>query len=48
MKTLQLRTYLFVKRMLESEHSHDLAEYAVTVALVAFSAISVDHFKGDA
>jgi pilus assembly protein Flp/PilA len=39
MSTLMLRTYLFLKQMLEQEDGQDLVEYALVVALIAFGAI---------
>jgi pilus assembly protein Flp/PilA len=38
MNTLLLRTYLFMKQMLEQEDGQDLVEYALIVALIALSA----------
>jgi pilus assembly protein Flp/PilA len=37
MNTLLLRTYLFVKQMLEQEDGQDLVEYALVVALIALA-----------
>jgi pilus assembly protein Flp/PilA len=38
MNTLLLRTYLFVKQVLEHEEGQDLVEYALVIALIALSA----------
>ncbi|MGA3045016.1 MAG: Flp family type IVb pilin [Terracidiphilus sp.] len=38
MNTLLLRTYLFVKQMLEQEEGQDLVEYALVIALIALAA----------
>jgi pilus assembly protein Flp/PilA len=38
MNILLLRTYLFVKQILEQENGQDLVEYALVVALIALSA----------
>lgn len=38
MNALLLRTYLFVKQILEQENGQDLVEYALVVALIALSA----------
>jgi len=38
MNTLLLRTYLFVKQMLEREDGQDLVEYALVIAFIALSA----------
>jgi len=38
MNTLLLRTYLYVKQILEQEEGQDLVEYALVVALIALSA----------
>lgn len=43
MNTLLCRTYLFMKQMLEDENGQDLVEYALVVALIAFSAVSGMH-----
>ena len=40
MNTLLLRTYLFVKQMLEQEVGQDMVEYALVVALIAFGAVT--------
>jgi pilus assembly protein Flp/PilA len=40
MNTLLLRTYLFMKQMLEHEHGQDMVEYALVVALIAFGAVT--------
>jgi pilus assembly protein Flp/PilA len=40
MNTLLLRTYLFVKQMIEQEDGQDLVEYALVVALIAFGAVA--------
>ncbi|MGA9670743.1 MAG: Flp family type IVb pilin [Terracidiphilus sp.] len=38
MNTLLLRTYLFVKQILEREEGQDLVEYALVIALIALAA----------
>lgn len=38
MNTLLLRTYLFMKQMLEQEEGQDLVEYALVIALIALAA----------
>jgi pilus assembly protein Flp/PilA len=38
MNTLLLRTYLYVKQVLEQEEGQDLVEYALVIALIALSA----------
>jgi pilus assembly protein Flp/PilA len=43
MNTLLCRTYLFLQQLLENENGQDLVEYALIVALIAFSAVSGMH-----
>ena len=43
MNTLMLRTYLFMKQMLEQEDGQDMVEYALVVALIAFGAVTGLH-----
>jgi pilus assembly protein Flp/PilA len=38
MNTPLLRTYLYVKQILEQEEGQDLVEYALVIALIALSA----------
>lgn len=40
MNTLLLHTLLILKQTLEKEEGQDLVEYALVVALIAFSAIT--------
>lgn len=40
MNTLLLRTYLFLKQIIEQEDGQDLVEYALVVAIIAFGGIA--------
>jgi pilus assembly protein Flp/PilA len=43
MNTLLLRTYLFMKQMLEREDGQDMVEYALVISLVAIAAVAGLH-----
>jgi pilus assembly protein Flp/PilA len=43
MNTLLLRTYLFMKQMLEKEDGQDLVEYALVISLIAIVAAAALH-----
>jgi pilus assembly protein Flp/PilA len=40
MNTTLLRTFSYLRNLLENEQGQDLVEYALVVALIAFGAIS--------
>ncbi len=43
MNTILLRTFFYVRQLIEEEQGQDLVEYALVVALIAFGAITGMH-----